>query len=325
MQIFINETEVDFTLENEASLFEVVASIDGWLMGQNALMLSVAVDDKEIPPVELQFLNSVPPGDAEKIAVLSLPVEGIENEQLQTTLAYIHRLIHSIINSREEVMQTPSLEGCLWLTETVSLLIRMHVFELVVFRKDLETLQAERVYIDDTVNAAAAVEAQERVRILTDDFFQRLLQYCAIAREMLSDVVRKMTRPVSEASLKRLESVYQAVAKTVGDVSEMLQTGKEQEALSVVEQTAMMLDMFFFEVRRMSDASLIDVAAIAQDGVSLQQWNDELLPVAREIIEALENNDTVLLGDLFEYELKEKLPVMGEFIAILQAQYAASA
>ncbi len=67
----------------------------------------------------------------------------------------------------------------------------------------------------------------------------------------------------------------------------------------------------------------LDLDAMVIDGVPITKMHEELNGFLREAAEALENEDTVLLGDLLEYELAPRAEQEAEIVKLLQEQVAA--
>ncbi len=67
----------------------------------------------------------------------------------------------------------------------------------------------------------------------------------------------------------------------------------------------------------------LDLDAMVIDGVPITKMHEDLNGFLREAAGALENEDTVLLGDLLEYELAPRAEQEAEIVKLLQEQVAA--
>ena len=83
--------------------------------------------------------------------------------------------------------------------------------------------------------------------------------------------------------------------KGIIDLSNMIQEGKEQQAISVIPQVVDGLQWIIQVVSLTRE--------VQKNEIKLEGLNDQL----QEIIEALENEDYILVGDLFNYEI---LPIL---------------
>lgn len=67
----------------------------------------------------------------------------------------------------------------------------------------------------------------------------------------------------------------------------------------------------------------LDLSTLTVDGITVEQMHRELNGFLEEAIEALTNNDNVLLGDLLEYELAPRAEKEMDIVALLEQQHAA--
>jgi hypothetical protein len=58
-----------------------------------------------------------------------------------------------------------------------------------------------------------------------------------------------------------------------------------------------------------------DPHSLEIEGIALETFPSQLSPVLKELLEALEIKDTVLVGDLSEYELAPRIEKLGIFLS----------
>jgi len=73
-----------------------------------------------------------------------------------------------------------------------------------------------------------------------------------------------------------------------------------------------------------SNALELDMDSLSLDGKSIVAIHGELNQYLEEAAQALKDGDTILLGDLLEYELAPRAEIELEIVALLQAQIPAS-
>ena len=93
-----------------------------------------------------------------------------------------------------------------------------------------------------------------------------------------------------------------------------MQTGKDGRAAETMTLfsalTEKLFRLVFLFARRGTTIEGIEVASMDGTGmVSLKTYIEEFSAALRELIAAWENSDTVLVGDLAEYELSPRLSV----------------
>ena len=92
-------------------------------------------------------------------------------------------------------------------------------------------------------------------------------------------------------------NIWIILKKGVISVFELIQEGKEQEAINIVPQVVEGMQWIIQVVELSKEAQ--------KEEIQLEGINDHI----EELIEAFENEDFVLVGDLFNYEI---LPILEE-------------
>jgi hypothetical protein len=161
--------------------------------------------------------------------------------------------------------------------------------------------------------AAASEEAAARGGIPSEEtlrgFGQRVAAFDALFRERLAE----LEEPVSE--LRRTAALFQAESSELRELPVYLQTGKEDRAMRAV----LLFIEIFDKVRRLIPElrrNGVETEAVSIDGLGLPEFYASFNEMLRTLSKALEDKDSVLIGDLAEYEVA---PRMGAFFAAMEA------
>jgi hypothetical protein len=100
------------------------------------------------------------------------------------------------------------------------------------------------------------------------------------------------------------------------EIPVLLQTGKDLKAMEIINACSSNLHNLY------QILPLLAIAGIPGegpdiDGTALGQYPSVLSPVLRDLLDALEKKDTILVGDLSEYELAPKIEKLGTVLATL--------
>ncbi|MBU5591088.1 hypothetical protein KQI89_04870 [Clostridium sp. MSJ-4] len=90
---------------------------------------------------------------------------------------------------------------------------------------------------------------------------------------------------------------------SIEQIIEYLQNDKEAKGLSLIGDVANNLSLLFEAIDSTKDYQ--------KQEISIEELNEKL----NEIVEAMENGDTILIGDLFQYEL---LPILDNIQEIIK-------
>lgn len=95
--------------------------------------------------------------------------------------------------------------------------------------------------------------------------------------------------------LKTADEYLYDLKKGINNLCELIQSGKEQEGVNLIAQVADGIKW------------IIDAVTLTKDVQKNEIDSSELDEQIEEIVEALENEDYILVGDLFNYEI---LPIL---------------
>ena len=119
-------------------------------------------------------------------------------------------------------------------------------------------------------------------------------------------------------SFKKLSTLFASLAERMERVGVDLQSGKGKEATASIAELADNIEVF---CRTASLASLFPdtYGAIVVDGKQVSDFFADLTPVLSDFEEALKANDTVLVGDLAEYEICPRLKLASKALEVFHA------
>lgn len=116
--------------------------------------------------------------------------------------------------------------------------------------------------------------------------------------------------------LLSLGTAFLAHSTLLLDVPIQLQTGKDLAVMQTINGFSADLQNLY---RLLPLCSLcdIDIEAPLADGSTLSSIPGNLAPLLSDLLEGLKNNDTVLVGDISEYELSPRIVQLGKTLQAL--------
>ena len=109
-----------------------------------------------------------------------------------------------------------------------------------------------------------------------------------------------------KSEFKALSASILEAQKPLLDLSVLLQSGKEKEGAKILSNLAFEMDKFC-HISRLSVLFPKLYKSITIEDNSLNDFLESLLPVLKDLKDAMENQDSVTVGDLAEYELTPRL------------------
>ncbi|MDY7027373.1 MAG: hypothetical protein SVR04_03645, partial [Spirochaetota bacterium] len=215
MDIRINDQPIEFTLENEESLGDIISGIKTWLGDSGYRITSIEHDGTVINPdiVQSETWKQKPIAGISSINVTVLsPIEQY-GQNLHTMYQYITLLNRALAAHNLALIEQ--------LREELPQIIN-HIDEYVgggsSYGKALEQL----------VGASGILEGELKPQV------QKLQEFCSNLMIILSYRLNELTNPFDE--LKLTAKALKKVVPKLPEVSILLQTGRDKEAMnSIIE------------------------------------------------------------------------------------------
>lgn len=115
-----------------------------------------------------------------------------------------------------------------------------------------------------------------------------------------------VTKDSIKQSFAELSKLFEELSHKMEDVPVSLQSGKNQEVSDSIKKVADSIDNFC-HIAALASLFPQDFASTKIDGKQFGQFFEDFSPILSDFEKALTNNDTVLIGDLAEYEICPRL------------------
>ena len=116
--------------------------------------------------------------------------------------------------------------------------------------------------------------------------------------------------------LKRCSGEFDQLKATLEEVSVLLQSGKDSEASAVISNLAETVGNFVIAARYATlFPSLYEKILI--DGKDIGTFFEEFTDILKDFETAMQDKDTVTVGDLSEYEISPRLTMISEAVGQL--------
>lgn len=277
MTLFINEELVDFTLEGKEKAGDVYDSIKEFLSVSNRMIYSFLVDGKETDPEEVHWRDKTLI-QIDKIEVIALTESEYRLTGLLTIAEYINFFIRSVSENRLN-----DLTELLKDYDSISLNITLFVpgEQGLVLKSHFDTVMEKSGLLSGTFN-----ENYKKDFLLEIDKVSELIQSAA----------REIEDPINE--LGHAIKAAETLNPDLSEVSLLLQTGKDNEAMKIVVKLTEVLQ------------KIIRLFTIYNtDNIDIEKLNT----VLKEMVEAFNAGDSILIGDLLEYEVSPFLEKLSEY------------
>lgn len=273
MKILINDEPVDFTLENERNLRDILGGIHAWLHESEYVASAIRLNGHAFSagdPSETAEISDIDTIEVEAVQAANMPA------QLITTLhQYLSLLVATLASGRAAV-------------DTLG--------EFPYIRNALEQVLVEMLGEFGKEQFRILDTTVEELRTNPNGDSTEAVELLNSAVVLCESRLRELNQP--ERELAATAGLLGSLMEDVRDVPIQLQTGKDAEAMgTVVRFTELTLKL----LRLLPSAS--EIHGIEIDGQALDDHIQGLNGILEELSEAFLAEDTVLVGDILEYEI----------------------
>ena len=279
MRLTINDEDVSYSLEHEKTLGEVVAGVRAWLAAAGFVITAMAADKRDLLQSPAEAWGTASVQNIGTLAVAAAHTGDMKIAHWRTVETWLGML-------EEEIGRTAAaaedplgdlLEG---LPQTLE---GFRANPFLPPGSDAGTRFAE------TFTGAGAPE----VRAWPSDKRRDAVE---LVREMRGHVQARLeasSRPGE--SLSRCVELLRGCMGELKEVSVLLQTGRDKPAMEIVIRFADVVQ------------SLMDLLPFLPPDTERARILVELTPILRDLVAAFGSRDSVLIGDLLEYEVAPRV------------------
>jgi hypothetical protein len=312
MEIIINDEKLDYTLEGEKNLGDILRNLENWVNENGGIINHISVDEKDISlDVHSEFLNRT----ISSISSLRVQTSSWFDHAvsaLQTVGVYIDKVIYKYLNSRDIDDYDLILEGIRLITEGVERSLKiLHICDLVIvdrrghsLRQTLQNMallidQYEKRYIDvkDRNDLGDMLTALRR-------FLPKIINW-AVLKNSLNDNGRiGLDATFLKTALDDLEKIADQTLGMFEAIGEKLQIGRDGEALKDLCTVTEIMDEIIYLLQFFMTAYSMEGEAFTLSGVHLEELFSKISESLREVENSFADEDLISVGDILEYDIK---------------------
>ncbi|MFP4363931.1 MAG: hypothetical protein ACLFR1_08675 [Spirochaetia bacterium] len=287
MEIRVNNQTINFTLENEKTLGDIYKAIQQWAGSKNFNLLSMKVNQEQVPLFtpekwEQQEINAIELIDIELESELDARFK-----QLETIHRYFEYLERAVASDNSEEI-----------------------------KKMLEDFPSVYRAISNLIDSGGSHELADSLKrlIATSGLFQNLkleqdkkpVFFSSIdkVRNLIFTRMKEIATPAQE--LRKTISRFKEMEEQFSEVSVLLQTGKDSKAMSIITEFSELSEKLLRTMPYLQQ-TYGDSENVVLAEKKLTSLFQELQDILQELSEAFDSKDYVLIGDIMEYEIAERI------------------
>ena len=296
MDFRVNGVTIDMGAEDEEGLGLVLARADEFLEREGSVITGLAVDGRPIGPDDYGSIKDLRVGGVRSV---DLAAESSSDYRAKALGLLVDLIAMAAEAARGEASSWEPLRAAT--DEFVRTLSGLFSADELSFVQSFASL------VDTASGEAAAAGGRPGPETLAD-FEARVSGFDLVFRERLAEI----KEPAAE--MRRCAELFAAEAEELRELPVYLQTGKEDRAMKAV---LLFIEIFNKVIRLIPELRRlgVDTSAIKVEGQELPAFYASFNEILRSLSKALEDKDSVLMGDLAEYEVA---PRMGALFASIE-------
>jgi len=262
MEIKINGNLLDFSLDEENTLGEVLANLEGWLSNSGHRIANLSIDGNEVNASMVESAFSKKVESIKSIEIKTIIIADLTSESLQSLLKDIDDFENLNFDEKKNFHDT-------WKESAEAQYISAEIPDLFAY--------CVNTFLNGELNPL-------------------------VLRSIVEEIQREVNEPADE--LKKIEPVLNEICDRLIELPLDIQTGKDARAAQTIQLFSAITEKIFRIVRQLDTQNYLDKTEKIKP---LTQLITEFGNILKDLLEAYEKNDSVLVGDITEYEASVKI------------------
>jgi hypothetical protein len=326
VQVMINDCPVEFGLDSEKSVSDIIQSVAEWTRQRDLVFYELYIDDS------LYAIDAAPDRSLDDVKVINCIVQSKADIVFSTAdeaMRYCDRIEAFAARGGDSAGLAPGdreslATGVSWLLEVLfkvmALLgidragVRFRDREISYYLRVLEGLRDALATAGDAPDLSLSADAY--AGIFSD--IKGVLRMLLLSDAMRSLIVQSIDSPdVLLSSLRQTESELTEQLKNVEAAAVAYQTGKDVDAAGRLKGFIDFIYRYTRTCSQIMPVFRVDLDEVEVDGVSMEKKNRDMRNMLHGVIEVMENNDIISLSDILEYEIKPALENLRPYVELL--------
>ncbi len=283
MILTIDKKRIDFTLENERFLNEVIESINYWLSDNQLIIEKLYINNEDYSQKDLNIkLDNINIIDIETLSFRDLNINNL------TWIKFFFEKLVNGIEKWDQMILSQIKKELPFVLNHLPVILSLDNSAPEESYNDLIIEMMEKYnyfkYKEEDVNKTEAISILNNIIILLNE---RIKEYTDTKEELLKSI-----------------GILATIKPDLGSVSIFLQSGKSIEASNIMDK----FFRIFHKILRILNFNLKNSELISNNRIDdFTQGLDDILG---ELVEGYESQDLVLIGDILEYEICPRVEIL---------------
>ncbi len=313
MEILINDEKVEFELETEKNVGDIIKGLESWIGENDNVIESISIDSVTVPFDYncSEFSRSI--SLVKELKVITLTQIELAVNTIVSLGEYITRILSEYDDSDSLTYYDSILEGMkLIYSGIVDSLRILHVNSIVIVNRKgitlkdvlLEMNEFILIYEKKYIDSEGIKKLQDLLKNML--YFIAVVFKWAVIKNILffKDWDKTKITSFLEEIFQDLSYVCSSSFQKFESISKDLQIGEDRKALGDLYYITELLDEVIWILKITKVMYTIDFKSVLISDKSIDDLFYEITDRLKSIESAFQNGDMITVGDVLEYEIK---------------------
>ena len=315
MELYINSEKTMFEIENEKNSFDIVHALSDIFAKQKSkeFITKIIINDIEFSFADEEKLKKFSFDKISKLEIETSDIYGITILSLDQIKNFIS-LLFNIYSKKEANDVLKNMEDYIvWMKKGIS-----QIFN--IFPEKEKTSDKEKDFNDKCDNLIEIISKNNNGN-LSESQTEKILAVINNLNEDLTDIRKWL---IETYKLPDREFIQNNLKKTINDIDVILpkletipvlfQSGEDKETMNIIQTLTDILEKSISMFILFKETFKLHMDKFTVKEVTFELFFKTITDHLKQLMDALQNNDSVMIADLLEYEF---IPNLNEIKSIL--------
>ncbi|ANN63799.1 hypothetical protein GQX62_06915 [Brachyspira hyodysenteriae] len=322
MNIFINGKELSVMLENETNAYEVLKPIEEWCNSNDFLINKVIIDNTELQPYIDEEYETIPVENIQKIEVEALSQAEYSLYSIMSIVEYIEKVSNTVSVNSKDIEDLK--DGMYWVLDSIPRTIflfnmSLESYGIIHLLKMLEVKLEKFNNASDNIDKFNEFFNNELKPFLSEKMLPTM--YLVIEEAKINTIFLFAGNITSSNALYKVGSLPKflpLILDILDSIVNKLQSGNDKEAFMYAEKFSRIVSYAFSILSNVASIYSIDYSQISLNAVTLTDAINDFNEMMNNVLDAFANEDYISIADLLEYEIKERIENIMNYIPLVE-------
>ncbi|WP_300368262.1 hypothetical protein [Brachyspira sp.] len=322
MNIYINGKELSVMFENETNAYEILKPIEEWCNSNDFLINKVIIDNRELQPYIDEEYETIPIEGIQKIEVEALSQAEYSLYSIMSIVEYIEKVLNTVSLDEKDIDNLK--DGMYWVLDSIPRTIflfnmSLESYGLIHILKMLEVKLERLNTISDNI---------EKVNeFFNDDLKPFINEKMIPTMNLILEEAKINTIFLFASNITNSNALYKVgslpkflplILDILDSIVNKLQSGNDKEAFIYAEKFSRIVSFSFSILSNVASIYSIDYSEISLNFVTLTDAINDFNEMMNNVLDAFSNEDYISIADLLEYEIKERIENIMNYIPLVE-------